>query len=83
MKFNTQQKRRLSRAHGKLEAIETDKDLKRNNLTLCGYRTLIDVYNEIARCGASETVQHDVAEWFEKCGFGVERTAYSIYMITI
>lgn len=83
MKFSTQQMRRLARAFHKIEDMETDRDLKRNGLTLCGYHAVREVFNDISRTGASETIQQEVADWFERCGFGVERTAYSIYLITI
>ena len=52
--------------------MESAKDLKRNNLSLCAYHALGDVLDEVLNCSRpAETIMQGVADWCRVHGLTV------------
>lgn len=82
MRLDTKQMKLMAKAYERLEAIEDERSLKKNRLTLVGYRIVIDMYNELVSNGTSETFVKDAADWFERLGFKVTRKSIN-YKVTL
>lgn len=66
----------FTKAYHKYKEIESDKDLKKNHLTLAEYRSVEDILKEMADLQHdSKTFQTNVAEWFKRMDFVVELDA--------
>lgn len=82
MRSDTRQIKLMAKAYERLEAIEDERSLKKNKLTLAGYGIVIDMYNELVSSGTNETFVKDAADWFGRLGFKVTRKSIN-YKVTL
>lgn len=72
----------INKAYTKLKSIDSDIDLKKNDLTLSDYKESIYIFHELTKPGnTAETYFSNVAAFFEKCDFLVvaEKGHYIIW----
>ncbi len=61
----------LSKVYAAYQAIESDTDLRKNNLTLADYNAFPVVFEKLQRESKAKCVSESLARFFEKHGFAV------------